>query len=93
MDIDKIDLVVHLNVRNPKAFVNQKYLQVEVRIVSACNIVVQTFVAAVDTFGAVDTFVVAGTLIGPSLTVIVLTAVEVKLSYNTYVRLEVAEVA
>ena len=93
MDIDKIDLVVQLNVRNPKAFVNQKYLQVEVRTASACSIVVQTFVAVVDTFGAVGTFVAAGTLIGPSLTVIALAAAEVKLPYNPSVRLEVAEVA
>ena len=91
MDIDKIDLVGHLNVRNPKAFVNHKYLQVGVRIVFACNIVVRTFVAVVDTFGAVGTFVAVEVLIGLSLMVIALTVVVVKLSYNPFVHLEVVE--
>ena len=92
MDIDKIDLVVHLNVRNPKAFVNQKYLQVEVRTAFACNIVVQTFVAVVDTFDAVGTFVAVGMSTGPSLTVIVLMVVEVKLLCNPFARLGVVVV-
>ena len=93
MDIDKIDLVVHLNVRNPEAFVIQKNLQVGVRTVFACNIVVQTFVAGVDTFEAAGTFVVLEMLTDPSLTGIVLTAVVVKLLCNPFVHLEVVGVA
>ena len=93
MDIDKIDLVVHLNVRNPEAFVNQKNLRVGVRIASAYSIVVQTFVVVVDTFEVVGTLVVMSMLIGLSLMAIVLTAVVVKLLYNPSVHLEVAEVA
>ena len=93
MDIDKIDLVVHLDVRNPKALVNQKYLLVGVHIVFACNIVVRTFVAVVDTFGAVGTFVAVEVLIGPSLMAIVLSVDVVKSLYNPFVRLWSAEVA
>ena len=93
MDIDKIDLVVHLDVRNPKAFVNHKYLPVGVRIVFACNIVVRTFVAVVDTFGVVGTFVAVEVLIGPSWMAIVLSAGVVKSLYNPSVRLWSVEVA
>ena len=93
MGIDKIDLVGHLNVRSPEAFVNQKYLQVEVRIAFVRNIAVQTSVMVVDTFGVVGTFVAVDRLIGPSLTGIVLAAVVVMWPYNPFVRLEVAEVA
>ena len=81
MDIDKIDLVVHLNVRNPKAFVNRKYLLVGVHIVFACNIVVRTFAGVVDTFDVVGTFVAVGMLVGLSLMVIVLAAVVVRWLY------------
>ena len=93
MDIDKIDLVVHLNVRNPKAFVNQKYLPVESRTAFVRSIVVRTFVAVVDTSGVVGTFVAAEVLIGPSLMVIVLMAVVVELWCNPSAHLVVVEVA
>ena len=93
MDIDKIDLVVHLDVRNPKALVNQKYLLVGVHIVFACNIVVRTFVAVVDTFGVAGTFVVVEVLIDPSLRATVLSADVVKSLYNPSVRLRSVEVA
>ena len=87
MGIDRTDLVVHLDVRNPKAFVNHKYLQVGVRLVFACNIVVRTFVAVVDTFGVVGTFVVMEVLLGPSLMAIVLSVGVVMLLYNPFVHL------
>ena len=92
MDIDKIDLVVHLDVRNPKALINHKYLQVGVRIVFACSIVVRTFVAVVDTFDVVDTFVAVEVLIGPSLMAIVLSVDVVRSLYNPFVRLWSVEV-
>ena len=92
MDIDKIDLVVHLDVRNPKALVNHKYLQVGVHIVFACNIVVQIFGAAVGTFDVVDTFVAVEALADLSLMVIVWSVGVVKLSYNPFVRPVVVEV-
>ena len=71
MDIDKIDLVGHLNLRSPEAFVYQKYLQAKVRTASACSIVVQTFGLVVDILEAVDIFVAVGMLIDPSWRVIV----------------------
>ena len=90
MDIDKIDLVVHLNVRSPEAFVNQKYLQVEVRTVFAHSIAARTSGTVVDTFGAVGTFVAVGALTGLSSMVIVLAAVVAKSLYSPFVRLLVA---
>ena len=91
MGIDKIDLVVHLNVRSPEAFVNQKYLLVGSRTAFAHSIVVQTFVAVVGTSGVVGTFVAAEALTGPSLMVIVLMAVAVELLYSPFAHLWVVK--